>query len=104
TSLVLSQGVTHRDKRYWVVPLKFKPQRFIDCQIKYAQDGTFFPFAISDRASIGEAMAMLEAQIALQRLMQSFSFELCTGFIPKPNHHVTLRSENGMKLTLKRRV
>ncbi|PIP90169.1 MAG: hypothetical protein COW01_12945 [Bdellovibrionales bacterium CG12_big_fil_rev_8_21_14_0_65_38_15] len=104
TSLVLTQWVTHRDERYWQDPLTFKPERFIDCNLKYAQDGTFFPFALGARACIGEAMAMLEAQVALEVLMKNFSFELCSGFIPKPNHHVTLRSGNGMLLSLKKRV
>lgn len=104
TSLVISQWVTHRDERFWPNALSFKPERFIDCNLKYAQDGTYFPFALGARACIGEAMAMLEAEIALKVLMDNFSFELCSGFIPKPNHHVTLRSENGIKLDLKRRV
>ena len=104
TSIVLSQWVTHRDERFWPNPLEFKPERFIDCQLKYTQDGSFFPFALGARACIGEAMTMLEAEIALVTLLKKYSFSPSQGFEPKPNHHVTLRSGNGMLLDIKKRL
>src|SRR5690606_37917088 len=95
------QWVTHRDARFWPDPLTFDPTRFIGK--KPPTDGSYFPFAMGPRACIGEALAMLEGELALKRLMEAFTFKLKEEFAPKLGHHLTLRSDNGMWLEINKR-
>lgn len=95
------QWITHRDPKYWDRALEFDPTRFAGT--KPPTDGSYFPFAMGPRACIGEALAMLEGEIGLQRLVEAFEFSLKPEFEPKLGHHLTLRSDNGMWLEIKKR-
>lgn len=100
-SVMTSPWVTQRDPRYWENANEFDPSRFLEQKIP--QDGRYFPFALGPRACIGESLAMLEGEVALYNLVRAFEFKRQSNFIPNPAHHVTLRSDNGVWLELKRR-
>lgn len=91
--------VTHRDERFWVQPNEFMPERFLDRKIS-RDDCSYFPFARGARACIGEDLATVEGVLILAYLIYYFSWSLQDGFKPQPNHHITLRSDNGMWINL----
>ncbi|MBL7665244.1 MAG: cytochrome P450 [Bacteriovoracaceae bacterium] len=99
STIVCSIHAIHRDARYWNNPSAFKPERFIGREQK-ADDYTYLPFAKGPRACIGERMAMLEAQIILLKIIKNYRFELVEGFRPQPEHSITLRSRNGLKMKM----
>gem|GEM_PF-3228972 len=91
--------VTHRDPRFWVKPDEFMPERFIN-RVVSRDDCTYFPFAKGPRACIGEDLATTEGVLILAYLAHYFDWNLKKGFIAKPTHHITLRSENGIWIQL----
>jgi cytochrome P450 len=95
--------VTHRDERFWNQPNTFMPERFVDRVIS-RDDCTYFPFAKGPRACIGEELANVEGLLILSYMTHYFDWGLKKGFKPEPHHHLTLRSENGMWLNLKKSV
>jgi cytochrome P450 len=93
--------ITHRDERFWNQPNTFMPERFVDRVIS-RDDCTYFPFAKGPRACIGEELANVEGLLILSYMTHYFDWGLKKGFKPQPHHHLTLRSENGMWLNLKK--
>lgn len=87
--------VTHRDPRFWDEPEKFNPERFANRPEK-RDDFTYYPFARGARACIGEELAMVESVLIMAHFLENRSWKMAKNFQPKPVHHLTLRSENGL--------
>ncbi len=101
TDVVCQQWITHRDERFWPEPLRFSPLRFINREIK-RDDFSYFPFAKGPRACIGEELSIVEAMMVLARFTQDYEWKMKENFSPVPVHHLTLKSENGMWINVKR--
>ncbi len=102
-TVVAQPWVTQRDPRFWKEPLSWNPERFIG-RPERKDDFTFFPFARGPRSCIGEELARTETILIMASLLEKFDWSLAPGFIPRPVHHLTLQSENGMKVVLRSRI
>jgi cytochrome P450 len=91
----------HRNARYWDDPEKFDPDRFspsataVATRPKYA----YLPFGGGPRLCIGNAFAMMEAQIILAMVAARWSLELPPGFAVELDSSVTLRPRGGLWVT-----
>jgi len=102
-SIILSQWVMHHNPAYYPDPFKFDPERWTPEAQAARPKFAYFPFGAGPRLCIGEPFAWMEGLLILATLAQHWHMR------PVPTHQVklqpviTLRSKDGMRMTLKRR-
>lgn len=69
---------THRDERWFSGPEQFVPERWDNAFEKSLPKGAYFPFGMGPRVCIGNGFALMEAQLLLATIAQSFVLELLT--------------------------
>ncbi|XP_071785223.1 cytochrome P450 3A13-like [Asterias amurensis] len=67
----------HRDEQYWPEPDKFDPERFSPERKPLIQACTYVPFGFGPRNCIGMRFALLEAKMALVRVLQNYRLDVC---------------------------
>lgn len=95
----------HHDPDIYENPEEFDPNRFSPEQIQQRPSGSFLPFGDGPRNCIGLRFGMLEARIALVKLLQNFKFTTCTRTQIPVKYHKTklvITPENGMWLKLQK--
>lgn len=100
SSVVLCPYVMHRHADFWDEPERFDPERFRPERVEQRHPNAYVPFGTGQRLCIGNHFAMMEAQIILAMVMRTFRLELVPGcrVLPKPG--ITLRSRDGLRMTL----
>jgi cytochrome P450 len=98
----LSPWVMHRDPRFFSDPDRFDPDRWQGGLAKKLPKFAFFPFGGGPRVCIGNAFAMMEAQLVTTLLVQRFRFEAVPGQTPKPEPGFTLRPNPGVTVRLQK--
>ncbi|XP_067907160.1 thromboxane-A synthase isoform X1 [Heterodontus francisci] len=76
-TLEVPVGVLHYDPKYWPEPEKFKPERFTPEMKAERHPYVYLPFGAGPRSCIGMRLALLEAKIALVRILSKYSFQTC---------------------------
>ncbi len=102
--VVASQWVMHRDARYYPDPTTFDPDRWTEPFTEALPKFAYFPFGGGPRICIGESFAWMELSLVIATLAQHWRFHVVPGFTPEPLPRITLRSKNGIKLRLERRM
>lgn len=97
--VILSPWHLHRHTRLWDDPDAFKPERW---QTPPPRE-QYMPFSQGPRICPGAGFAMMESVLALHRLLRAFEFAP-EDEVPVPVAHLTVRSENGIRLRATRRV
>jgi cytochrome P450 len=103
SAVMVSPWLIHRHRGYWERPDDFDPGRFAREKPGMPLRDIYLPFGSGPRICIGAAFAMQEAVLILASLLLRYRFELAEGFVPQPVGRLTIRSENGMHMALKRR-
>jgi len=101
--VMISPWLLHRHHDLWDRPNDFDPYRFSKNKLKVPLRDSYMPFGSGKRVCIGAAFAQQEASLILATLLKKYHFEIAPDFTPKPVGRLTIRSENGMHLILKRR-
>jgi cytochrome P450 len=96
----MSPYVMHHDSRYFENPDLFQPERFEQGWEERIPKYTYFPFGGGPRICIGNSFAMMEAQLVLATVMQSFHMSLLEGQTIVPQPLITLRPLGGIKMQL----
>jgi len=91
--------ITHRDPRFFPEPDRFLPERWAGDAIKQLPKFAYFPFGGGPRICIGNAFAMMEAQLVLATLLPRFELAP-TGGPPTPDPGFTLRPSPSVSLRL----
>jgi cytochrome P450 len=102
-TVIVSPWLIHRNKDNWNKPHEFDPQRFLqqhDTPIK----SKYLPFGMGQRVCVGASFAMQEAVLIIASFLQQYQVETVSGFIPKPVGRLTIRSENGIKVSITKRL
>ncbi len=105
--LAISPWVIQRHEQHWPEPNHFRPERFLADQAseadrRMARDA-YLPFGLGPRKCPGAAFAMQEALLVLAELVSRYEL------LPDPSQEpdlvgrLTLRSRNGIRLSLRRR-
>ncbi|HEY6880781.1 MAG TPA: cytochrome P450, partial [Polyangiales bacterium] len=89
--------------RLWSDPLAFKPARWIEGEAEKLPRYAFVPFGGGNRICIGSHFALLEAGLLLATLMQHATLDVRPDFKLQLSPVVTLRSKNGLPVTVRRR-
>ena len=92
----------HRHPEFWREPEIFNPERFNSGEQQSRHPYSYLPFAAGPRACIGAGMAMLEVQLVLARILQSFKIHLVPNHPIEPLPVVTLKQRYGMPVRLEK--
>ncbi len=102
-ALLVFPWLLHRHRRWWSEPDVFKADRFLG-KDKPPMRGTYLPFGLGARACIGAGFAMQEAALILSAVMKNFEVLPVPGFEPGVVGRLTVRSDKGIKVLLRRRA
>ena len=102
-SVVMSQWVMHRDRRYFDEPERFHPDRWTEEFEKRLPKFAYFPFGGGPRMCIGSSFAMMEAALLLATIAQRFQLRVLPGQTIVPLPAITLRPKYGVPVTLSKR-
>jgi cytochrome P450 len=100
SQVILSPWHLHRHERLWDRPDEFDPDRFETPNGKECLRSAYIPFSAGPRVCPGSAFAMAEGPLLLSMLVRAFRFEAIEGDEPVPVAHLTVRSDNGIRLRL----
>ena len=100
--IVLCSYVVHRLPRLWPNPEGFDPERFAPGREEGRHKYAYFPFSGGPRSCIGNAFAMMEAQLVLATVAQRFRLDLLPGHPVKADPSITLRPKDGVRVTILR--
>ncbi len=91
--------VLHRDPDNFENPEGFDPDRFLG-DPKDRAKYTYLPFGGGARVCIGNAFAMMEAQICLAKIVQRYRFDLLPHTRLELDPVITLRPRGGLKMKM----
>jgi cytochrome P450 len=97
--VAMSPFTIHRNPRYWDNPNQFDPDRFSAARATARPKYAYLPFGGGPRLCIGNAFAMMEAQIILAMVASEWSLALAPGFTVELDPSVTLRPRSGLFMT-----
>ncbi len=89
-----------RHQDYWERPDEFWPERFLETE---PAPMSYMPFGAGPRICIGQSFAMMEAAIIMPMIVEQYQITP-SAHIPSPSLILTLRSSNGIKVNLTRRM
>ena len=94
----LSPWVTHRHPAIWDDPDRFDPERFRPGREKTRPRFAYFPFSGGPRLCIGEAFALMEAQLIVAMMLQRYRLTLVDLRPPVLEPTLTLRPKGGLRM------
>lgn len=100
STIFISPYVMHHLPQYFDEPETFMPERFTPEFEKSLPKYAYMPFGGGPRVCIGNAFAMMEAQLILAAMAQQFRLELATDEPVRYKAQITLTPENGIKMRL----
>lgn len=103
TGVTAITWVVHRDPRWYDDPEQFLPERWESDLLKRIPRFAYFPFGYGPRQCIGNAFALMEAQLVLATIAQRFRFTLVPGHPIAPLASITLRPRHGIHVQLESR-
>jgi len=103
TTLMLAPFILHRDPRYFQDPLRWEPRRWTPRMRSALPRFAFYPFGGGPRVCIGEAMARVEARIALVAILRRFEVAPVEGSVLRLVPSVTLRPAEPVRLSFRPR-
>jgi cytochrome P450 len=99
TIVNLSPWVTHRHPDFWPAPERFEPERFRPGVDRARPRFAYFPFSGGPRLCIGEAFALMEAQIVVAMVLQRYGLTLVDGTTTiEPEPTLTIRPRGGLPM------
>lgn len=101
--LVASIWLLHRSGRHWKDGARFNIGRFLPGGEASHKADCYMPFGIGPRGCVGRQFAELECVITLAILLRDFDFHYAGKQPPAPVWKGTLRSSNGIPVTMSRR-
>ncbi len=102
--VLISPWLLHRHRELWSHPDEFDPQRFHTPSGEESLKCAYIPFSKGPRVCIGAAFATQESILILASLVRRYQIYADENHVPAPIGRVTIRSGNGIKIRMKRRI
>ncbi|QAU33574.1 cytochrome P450 [Janthinobacterium sp. 17J80-10] len=103
--IVIAPWLIQRHRDLWERPDEFDPDRFASDSAKESLKCAYLPFGMGPRVCIGASFALQEAALILATLVRRFRFAAPPdGQAPQPVGRLTIRSENGVRVTIHKRT
>lgn len=96
--------VLHRLPAFWQDPEAFDPERFLPERSADRPKFVYLPFGAGPRQCIGNHFALIEAQLVVATLAQSYRLHLVPRHRVEPWPLITLRPRFGMPMIIERRT
>ena len=103
STVFVSPYVMHHLPQYFDEPEAFKPERFTPEFEKSLPKFAYMPFGGGARVCIGNAFAMMEAQLILATIAQKYRLILAQTEPVRYKPQITLIAENGIQMRLEER-
>lgn len=103
SQIVLSPWHVQRHERFWDDPDAFDPDRFKTDNGKQCLRDAYIPFSSGARVCTGAGFAMVEGPMLLAMIAGAYKLRVVDGETPVPVAHLTVRSAEGIWLTLEKR-
>lgn len=100
SAVVVSPYALHRHAGFWSAPERFDPSRFTQADPEGRMARAYIPFGVGARFCIGHEFAMLEAQLIVSMVAQSYRLRLVPGHPVVPLPGITLRLQGPLSMTL----
>ena len=104
TTVLMSQWVVHRDRRFFTDPHVFRPERWLDGLAERLPTFAYFPFGGGPRRCIGQGFGLMEAALVAATLAQGYRFRPVPDHEVVPEPLVTLRPKHGIRMTVHARA
>jgi cytochrome P450 len=98
STIFISPYAMHHLPQHFSEPEAFKPERFTPQFEKSLPKFAYMPFGGGARVCIGNAFAMMEAQLVLATIAQRFRLELAANEQVNYKALITLTPENGLNM------
>jgi cytochrome P450 len=98
--VLMSQYVTHRHPDFWPEPEHFCPERFNVAQVAARHRFAYLPFGEGPRVCIGKPFALMEMQLALATIVQTYNLRLLAERPVVPHLATTLQPRDGLWMTV----
>ncbi|PSP77731.1 cytochrome P450 [Halobacteriales archaeon QS_1_68_20] len=99
----LSAWAVHRDDRWYDDPEEFRPERWNDDGEADAPEYAYFPFGAGARKCVGQQFELLEAQVVVATVLQSFELDAVAGEqLDITATGFTLQPTGGVEMTARR--
>ena len=102
--IILSPWHMGRHERVWDAPHVFDPDRWQTDAGRAQAREAYLPFSTGPRVCTGAAFGMQEGVLILGLLAARFRFSPVAGRVPEPMAHLTVRSRNGIWLSVSPRT
>lgn len=100
TTFLMAQYLIHRHPKYWTQPTKFNPDRFAPEKLKVQHRFAFLPFGAGARTCIGAALAKMEGQLILSRILRDFKLQVIDNYQYRVHPRISLVLDPGIRLRL----
>jgi cytochrome P450 len=100
SGVAISPWLSHRNPEFWPEPERFDPERFSPAGSAGRPRYAYIPFGGGPRQCIGNEFALMEAQLVLAMIAQSFRLRLAPGARIDLDPAVTLRPKYGLPMTV----
>jgi cytochrome P450 len=102
-TIMISPYVTHHLPSLWNEPEKFDPERFRPEHANARHRFAYLPFSGGPRICIGNNFALMESQLIVAMVAQSYRLRLVSGHEVHARPRATLRPYPGLVMTLEPR-
>lgn len=103
TRFFIAPYVMHRLPQYFEDPEAFRPERFTPEFEQSLPRFAYMPFGGGPRVCIGNAFAMMEAQLALATIAQQFTLHLAPDTVAVKQPMITLTIKDGLPMQVRAR-
>jgi cytochrome P450 len=102
-SILVIPYALHRNKKYWVNPDAFLPERFLPQNRGAIIPGTYIPFGNGPHICAGKHFAQMEALMVMAYLIHRYDFELPYEQKVEVVHQLTTAPKNQIRMKVKGR-
>lgn len=99
-TVLVSPYVIHHSPAYWENPEQFDPERFSPERSTDRSHYAYFPFGGGPRQCIGNSFALMEAQLIIATIAQSYRLRLLPGEQVELKGAITLIPQNPIQMTV----